>query len=186
MNYVDRLVEALRQQLRQPWRPNTSGGESYRTFFQNLIDRLRDQHRFTQAQKGLPQGWYSFASGMSGVTYAFAFGGGGRVRVEFYIDRPDSAWNKAVFDQLIKRRDEIEAEVGEQLTWQRLDEKRASRISASRPGAITDDAETLGEITEWAIDQLLRFRKVFGSRLPAITATVDSVVESPFTPLEEE
>lgn len=27
LNYVDRLVEALRQQLRQPWRPGMSGGE---------------------------------------------------------------------------------------------------------------------------------------------------------------
>src|SRR5690606_32673130 len=66
--------------------PTTPRAEAYRAFFQHLIDRLREDHRFTQAQKGQPQGWYSFACGMSGVSYAFAFGGGERVRVELYID----------------------------------------------------------------------------------------------------
>ncbi len=37
-------------------------------------DRLRTEHHFTQAQKGQAQSWYQFASGSSGLTYAFVFG----------------------------------------------------------------------------------------------------------------
>ena len=66
---------------------------------------------------------------------------------------------------LEKEKVAIEAEFGEPLRWERLDERTASRIASYRPGSIDDDPDTLKEIQAWAIDRLLRFRKVFGARL---------------------
>lgn len=55
-------------------------------------------------------------------------------RVELYIDDADPATNKAIFDALAKKRPEIETAFGGPLLWQRLNDKRASRVSFSVPG----------------------------------------------------
>ena len=81
-------------------------GERYRAFFQSLIDTLREEHRFTNARKGLAQSWYNFSSGFSGVGYNPCFVYNRNVaRVEVYIGRHDRDWNKKLFDALETRKE---------------------------------------------------------------------------------
>lgn len=91
----------------------------------------------------------------------FSFARGGRFRVELYIDQGNEETNKRIFDDLLKRREEIESEIGEELSWERLDQRRASRIALYRPGAITDDAERLAELRSWGAATIVKFYKVF-------------------------
>lgn len=59
--------------------------------------------------------------------------------MELYLDEAEATMNKAAFDVLYQQRAAIEAVFGEQLFWQRLDDKRASRISFSvRTGGWVD------------------------------------------------
>lgn len=139
--------------------------EAYRAFFQDLVDRLRERHQFTSARIGQPQNWYSFASGFSDISYGVAFAQGGRVRAEVYIDRGDANLNKDLFDTLAKEKQSIETEFGEALEWERLDDRRASRIASYRQGSIDDDSQSIDEIKVWAIDRLLKLKKVFHPRL---------------------
>lgn len=139
--------------------------EAYRQFFQRLIDELRDTHNFTRAKIGQPQSWYSFASGVSGITYAACFGQGEKARVELYIDLEDFDKNKLLFDKFIENKVQIEQDYGEPFEWERLDEKRASRIAIYRQGTINDNEETLAEIRIWMIEKLLKMKKVFSKRL---------------------
>lgn len=150
--------------------------ETYRVFFQELIDRLRTEYRFTQATKGQPQSWYSFASGFSNLSYAVVFGQNQTVRVELYIDRSSQAWNKALFDTLQEDADRFATKLDDELEWQRLDERRASRIFVSRSGSVRDDPETLQETMNWAIDRLRAMKAVFGPRLPAAIERADTIV----------
>ena len=53
----------------------------------------------------------------------------------------------------------------EPLEWERLENRRASRISILRPGSIDDNQETLEEVSHWMIDRLLAFKRVFGPKL---------------------
>jgi len=140
-------------------------GEAYKLYFQQLMDELREKHNFTRARVAVPQNWYSFSSGLSGVSYGTSFAQGGRVRTELYIDRGDAEENKKIFDSLAAERKIIEAEIGSTLDWERLDDRRASRIALYRPGSIDSDEAVLLEIRDWAIDNLLKFRKVFGPLL---------------------
>lgn len=136
--------------------------ERYRTYFQSLIDELRETHKFTNARTGQPQNWYTFASENSKVyTYSTSFAKGGRVRVEVYLDTGDKARNEQVFDCLLARKQEIEAALGFELTWERLDSRRACRIAVYRDGEIDADSETLADIKSWTIQNLLRFKAVF-------------------------
>ncbi len=140
-------------------------GERYRQYFQALLDQLREKHHFTSARVGLPQNWYTFRSGVSGVDYGTSFAQGGRVRTEVYIDFGDADANKALFDRLHEQREILEKEFGEPLSWERLDERRASRIAVYCAGSVDASNEELLRLQGWAIDRLLRFRVVFGPRI---------------------
>ncbi len=137
----------------------------YQSFFQNLIDTLREQG-FTNVFKAQPQGWYSFSAGYGHrAQYGACFGQGGTVRVEVYIDSNDKDWNKTLFDQLIERKVLIESELGGSLVWERLDHRKASRVSLTRQGSIDDDEKALAEIKNWMLSKLLEFKRVFGPHL---------------------
>lgn len=143
----------------------SSRGEAYRQFFQKLIDTLREKHHFTGARKAQPQSWYSFSLGVSSIVCSASFAQGERVRTEIYIDTGDKNENKNLFDSLEKEREKIEEEFGEDLSWERLDDKRASRIALYRQGSIDSEHEELEEIRTWTIEKLLTFKKVFQSRI---------------------
>ncbi|OGG03052.1 MAG: hypothetical protein A3F83_07025 [Candidatus Glassbacteria bacterium RIFCSPLOWO2_12_FULL_58_11] len=139
--------------------------ENYRKFFQQLLDELREKHRFTGARKGQPQSWYAFSSGVSGIGYSVSFTLGNRVRTELYIDTGDKEENKSLFDWLLKDSDAIEAEYGSKFEWDRLDEKQACRIAIYREGSIEGDTQALDSIRLWAIENLMKFKSVFGLRI---------------------
>lgn len=139
----------------------------YQKFFQRLIDDLREQHDFTGAQIGGARNWQSFASGVPGFTYAVAFAAGSRCRAEIYIDLGSRSRNLTAFQTL--RTDELVLgkALREPLKWEILEGRRACRIATYRLASIDDSAHSLQEYHRWAVDRLLLFRKVFGSRLAA-------------------
>lgn len=139
----------------------SSKGEKYRAYYQALIDELREKHKFTGARVGQPQNWYSFSSGIQGVLYSAVFAQGGKTRAEIYIDQGDQEKNKTIFDVLKAREQEITANYGSPLEWERLDDKRASRIAIYRDGVIESSDSELEEIRKWHIDNLLKIKKVF-------------------------
>jgi hypothetical protein len=155
-----------RRSKRGPGIDEISGKRSsYQEFFQALIDQLREKHRFTNAKAGQPQNWYSFSSGTKGFTYAMSFAQSGELRAEIYIDRFDRAKNEAAFDALAAHKGAIETEFGEQLRWERLENRRACRIACYATGAIDDSAEQLEQHRKWAVEHLLKFKQVFGPRV---------------------
>lgn len=89
--------------------------------------------------------------------FIFSFARNGRFRVELYIDTTDQAKNKRIFDRLQADQERFHASLGEQLNWERLNDKRASRIAWYRPGSITDDEKALAGLRTWAVDAMARF-----------------------------
>ena len=139
--------------------------ERYREFFQSLIDTLREEHKFTGARKGQPQSWYTFSTGYRGLAYGANFTRERQSRVEIYIDNPVPDWNIALLENLEERKDQIELELGHPLQWQHLENRRACRIAFERSGSIDDDNDTLAEIREWMVENLLEFKRVFDPHL---------------------
>ncbi len=140
--------------------------ERYRQFFQRLMDTLREEHSFTNARSAQPQSWYFFSAGHAQrVQWGVSFAQGGRARVEVYIDNTDGDWNKRLYDRLHEQRRSVESELGDPLDWERLDDRRASRVAVYRDGSIDDSDDTLEEIHEWMVERLLKFREVFRPRL---------------------
>ena len=135
--------------------------EKYRAYFQFLIDELREKHHFTGAKAGQPQSWYSFSSGIRGITFGANFAMGGKARTELYIDQGNYEKNKELFDALQAISGEIENEYRSKFTWERLDDKRACRIVLYRDAVIDSADNELEQIRQWHIDNLLRIKEIF-------------------------
>lgn len=60
---------------------------------------------------------------------------GRRFRVELYIDALDQNKTKRIFDQIYQHKDMLESVLGD-VSWERIDDKRASRIAQYCPGDI--------------------------------------------------
>ena len=106
-------------------------------FWGNLINEMNKKSTlYKNINAGLYH-WIGAGSGVRGLGLNFAvtksYG-----RAELYIDRGNKDENKFIFDELIKHKEQIEKDYGDELVWERLDTKRASRIKAEVPGDVTD------------------------------------------------
>jgi hypothetical protein len=157
--------EWQKQSRHRPGKAPSKKVEGYRDFFQKLIDELREEYKFTGARIAQLQNWYSFASGFSNISYGANFPQGGKARVEIYFDQGDAQSNKQLFDHLNAMHSEIEQKFGSPLEWERLDNRRGSRIAIYRTGTIDDSPSELEGIREWMIEKLLQFKKIFTPEL---------------------
>lgn len=154
----------------------SSKGERYQTYFQSLIDDLRENHQFTSARLGQLQSWYSFSSGIRGISYGANFATGGKARTELYIDLGEHEKNKYVFDELKKLKGNIESSLGEEIVWERLENKRASRLAFYCDGSISDSDSELEIIHSWHIEKLLKIKKVFSPILGPIVKIANEIM----------
>ncbi len=73
-------------------------------------------------------------------------------RVEFYLGMAFKEQNKALFDFLFARKDSIEAAMGTQLIWSRMDDNKASKIHISLPGADISKDTDWPRMTKFHVD----------------------------------
>ena len=92
------------------------------------------------------QSWIGAGSGLRGVPFNFV-AGKNYGRAELYIDRGDKEENKEIFGDLFSQKATIEQAFGRALTWERLDDARASRVKSETPGNIFDDRQWPALIT---------------------------------------
>ena len=64
----------------------------------------------------------------------------GKASVELYIDTGNKEENKRIFDALFLKKQKIEDSFKEELSWERLDEKRSCRVRfVLEEGGLTDE-----------------------------------------------
>ena len=149
---------------------------AYISFFSALQNDVQDATDFPLRELS-PDGhcWQTAASlpedGAKRLHFVFSFSRGKRFRVELYIDTGDKKKNKVIFDRLQEDRDKVHEALGEEVGWERLSEKRASRIAWYRPGVITDDEDTLAKLRAWAVDVMVSFYDALAE--PAVQALAE-------------
>ena len=87
----------------------------------------------------------------------------------------DQEKNKYVFDQLRNQKEIIEGELGQEISWERLDNKRASRLALYTDGAIDDADADLERVKSWHIENLLKLRASLGSKIGALAKSAASM-----------
>jgi len=108
-----------------------------REFWAEALPAMNSKSTLFQNISPGTSSWIAAGSGMRGVLFNLV-AGRAYARAELYIDRGDRDENKFIFDTLFSKREAIEHAFGMSLNWERLDERRASRIKAEKEGNIFD------------------------------------------------
>jgi hypothetical protein len=113
--------------------------------------------------------WIGTGAGISGLNYNYGIGQHDS-KVELYIDKgKDSGTeNKRIFDELYKNNDNIEKSFGAPLNWERLDNKRASRIARYFDDGGYRDQERWSEISDKMILAMISLEKTLAPFLAKI------------------
>ena len=161
----DNWVRSVRTERNQGLTPRE---QLYQRFWGEFLPAFRDAHPgWTRATQPAKVHWMGFRSARPRLLkYSAAFclnEGRYGLRVEVYLDTGDATTTKETYDDLHDRkRIDIEREVGEELVWTRLDDKKASRISLYFPEEIrVTNMECWPAAREWLIRALGRLRGGF-------------------------
>lgn len=133
-------------------------------FWTKLLEKA---NKLTKLHSGVSPSIYSWigtGAGKSGISYnyvvTYSYGSS-----EIYLDRGkdfvEPNINKIRFDELIKHKKEIEERFGESLEWERLDNRRGSRIVIRFKGAGLKDHDKWGQLQDKMIDAMVRLEKNF-------------------------
>jgi hypothetical protein len=114
--------------------------------------------------------WLNAGSGLSGAHYSMIFTRDA-ARVEFVLDRVSKDQNKAMFDALFSRKEELEGRFGAPFEWRRNDDKKVSIISYGQSFE-GHDRETWPEIAMWLVDHVQKLEKTFSLEIPELRAVL--------------
>lgn len=131
-------------------------------FWASLLDRAKNKTNLLSNLSPTIHHWIGTGAGRSGLSYNLVitktYGS-----IELYLDRGRDfpTLNKERFDQLYRNKDKIEKIFGGKLNWERLDKRRASRISKRFEGSTLTDKEKWPEAQDKMIDGIIRLEKAF-------------------------
>jgi len=106
-------------------------------------------------------GWIAASAGVRGLSFYYGVMQA-ECRVELYIDRRKDSdkENKQIFDELYGNRQQIEQRFGGPLVWERLEGRRACRVSYTRQeGGYRSPEEQWPQIQDKTIHDMDRFVK---------------------------
>jgi hypothetical protein len=104
--------------------------------------------------------WISAGSGISGVTFSSVVTGD-YIRIELAIQGKTQEENKAIFDALESQKDNIEAAFGNPLEWERLTDKRMSRIKYELKEVSVFNEEDWDRMVAFLVQQVPKFEMAF-------------------------
>lgn len=133
--------------------------KAYIDFFGSLLADLRRNANFLVKDISPDgAGWIVIQriprTGQTFASYVISFSRTKKLRIELYLDLLDKDQTKLAFEKLLEKKGEFEAQLG-QIEWERLDNRRASRIALYKDGQITEE-DKLPELRKWAVDTMYK------------------------------
>jgi hypothetical protein len=138
-------------------------------FWQQLLPKSKARTPLFANKSPTKNHWVSKGAGRSGFSYDYVITTDS-CSVELYIDRGKDSVdvNKRIFDALYAKKGEIEKDFGESLEWERLDGKRASRISWECDEGGLLDEQKWDYLQNKMIDAMIRLEKALTNRIKAL------------------
>jgi CBS domain-containing protein len=143
----------------------------YIEFFSSLNARLEDMPGFPTSRI-TPKGanwqvlaFLPWAARTQSASLFATFTRNRELRIELYLDSGNKEQNKQRFDELHERKRDIEAVVGEPLSWERRDHDRACRIALYTKAQIESDVQNT-KLIDWAVQKAIGLYKALGPEFP--------------------
>ena len=128
-------------------------------WWKGLLDKAKTRTKLHARISPGGHNWIGAGAGRSGLSYNY-FALQHKTGIELYIDTGDQAENKRVFDELHAKKSDIETVFGDNLSWERLDTKRASRIARYyEDGGYRDDEDKWPKLQDHLISAMISFHK---------------------------
>lgn len=142
---------------------NSKNGELNKTQSERLVfwdqfnQAVIEHNKLFNVRKATTDHWYHVAIGTSDAHIAITLvNKENKIGVELHISD-----DKRLFDKLHSNKEAIESEFGAKLQWNRLDERKASRIIYYIDGLNFDDRSNYPDLNEKIISTVIKMRKVF-------------------------
>ncbi|MGF0095791.1 DUF4268 domain-containing protein [Peptoniphilus sp. SGI.035] len=130
-------------------------------FWNRFNEVLISRNKPFNVRKATTDHWYDVALGISEAHISITLvNKTNSIGIEVYIND-----NKELFDSLYSVSEEIENELGFNMDWQRLDNKKASRIIYYISGLDFDNHENYDELINEVIDKVIVIKRAFRNHL---------------------
>lgn len=127
-------------------------------FWKQFKTYCKENNSRLGTRKPYPQHWYDVSIGRSEGNVALTVNTRDQeLGCELYIHN-DKEW----FDELYEQKEDIEATIGSSLEWQRLDDKKASRIKLAKDFNF-EDQDQWQDYFAWLKEKAEKFKQVFGA-----------------------
>lgn len=117
-------------------------GSKYQEFWVHLKEQLQDEFPEFKSRKAPTRQYIGVPTGYSSCHRGIAFGRS-QLKVELYMGASEADLNSARLEALYERKTEIETLFGEQLSWEELEGRKATRVAFYREASILS-------VDEWA------------------------------------
>ena len=147
-----------RSKTKDPGSGELNKSQAARLYFWEEFNKVLVQRgKPFNPRKATTDHWYDVAIGSSEAHIAINLvNKEGNIVVELYISD-----NKALFDKLQEQQETIEEQLGFELVWDRLDNKKASRIKYQIEGLDFEKQNNYGKLINETIDTAIKMRDVF-------------------------
>jgi len=146
-------------------------------FWQGVRSRLLDKKSKVRPQKAHPQHWADYRLGRANTWLSATVNSTKKsMSVEFNFRGPPG---KIWFDELIAQKDEVENKFGYPLSWQRLDNRKQSRIALYQENSDSTDETDWPFQHSWLVEQLERFYNIFQPLALNLSEGSDTLVAEP-------
>jgi Domain of unknown function (DUF4268) len=145
-------------------------------FFESMFDSVAIRRPGFRIPKFGYENWVGFAAGPFGF-YDVAFTANGAVRAGVYLDMQERTATKRLFDDLEAERLAVETAVGRILSWERLDDRRASRIVDYREVRDLGNLQDRRAVADWAAETVVKLMEALDDRLRSTAQVLLSRVQ---------
>ncbi|MDT2812688.1 MAG: DUF4268 domain-containing protein [Acetivibrionales bacterium] len=125
-------------------------------FWAELLQTMNERSDLFKNVSPSKDNWLGCGSGYSGISYSFVITNN-FARIELWIIGRSKEENKAIFDDILLKKEKIESSFGDQLDWQRRDDGKGSRIAYWLRDVNVFNEEDWPEMIEFLTTNMIKF-----------------------------